>query len=53
MTKEFKFEVFPNMCSLCTFVNTRQITQENIQSITEVSVDGMAYATLCYWETTE
>jgi len=53
MTKELKAEVFTDMRSLCDFVNTRQITQENIQSITEVSVDGMAYATLCYWETTE
>ena len=53
MTKELKTEVFTDMRSLCDFVNTRQITQENIQSITEVSVDGMAYATLCYWETTE
>lgn len=53
MKKELKAEVFTNMRSLCDFVNARQITQENIQSITEVNVDSMAYATLCYWETTE
>ena len=38
MKKELKAEVFTDMRSLCDFVNTRQITQENIQSITEVSV---------------
>lgn len=53
MTKELKAEVFTDMRSLCDFVNTRRITQENIQSITEVDADNMAYATLCYWETTE
>lgn len=53
MRKELKTETFTDMRSLCDFVNARQITQENIQSITEVSVDGMAYTTLCYWETTE
>lgn len=53
MKKELKAEVFTDMRSLCDFVNARQITQENIQSITEVNVDSMAYATLCYWETTE
>lgn len=53
MKKELKVAVFTDMRSLCDFVNARQITQENIQSITEVAADGMAYSTICYWETTE
>lgn len=53
MKKELKVAVFTDMRSLCDFVNARQITQENIQSITEVAVNYTAYSTVCYWEITE
>lgn len=50
MKKILKVKVFANSDSLCSFVNSNRITQENIQTIITVSVDNSAYDTLYYWE---
>ena len=49
MKTELKRELFNSAKDLCNFVNERQITKENIQSIVEDSVIFILF----YWEVTE
>lgn len=48
MKTELKRELFQSTTNLCNFVNEKQITKENIQSIVE---DSDVYV-LFYWEVT-
>ena len=50
MKTELKRELFHSAWDLCNFVNERNITKENIQSIVENSDDVFV---LFYWEVTE
>ena len=49
MKTELKRELFQSTINLCNFVNEKQITKENIQSIVE---DSDVYV-LFYWEVEE
>lgn len=53
MKKTLRVKIFANVDSLCNFVNENHITQENIQTITTVSVNGTAYDIIYYWEFNE
>ena len=48
MKTELKRELFQSALNLCTFVNERNITKENIQSI----VENSGVLVLFYWEVT-
>ena len=48
MKTELKRELFQSAANLCNFVNERQITKENIQSI----VENSGVLVLFYWEIT-
>ena len=50
MKKILKVKIFLDTNSLCNFVNRNRITQENIQTITTVSINGTAYDAIYYWE---
>lgn len=50
MKKILKVKMFLDTDSLCNFVNHNHITQENIQTITTVSIKDTAYDTIYYWE---
>lgn len=50
MKKILKAKIFTDTDSLCNFVNSNHITQENIQTITTVSINGTACDTIYYWE---
>lgn len=48
MKTELKRELFQSAINLCTFVNERNITKGNIQSI----VENSGVLVLFYWEVT-
>lgn len=50
MKKILRVKMFSSSYDLCKFVNNNCITQENIQTITTVSIDNSTYDTLYYWE---
>lgn len=50
MKKTLKVEIFSDADSLCSFVNRKHITQENIQAITSVCTKPLFWDTLYYWE---
>ena len=52
MKKELKAECFTNVNELCSFVNEKKISQENIQTIIETAVydiDGFGRFHLLRW----
>lgn len=50
LKKILRVKIFSTPYDLCRFVNSNCITQENIQTITTVSVDNSVCHTLYYWE---
>ena len=53
MKKELKSRSFTDENELCNFVNSEQISQENIQAIVQTTVYDQVYTTLYYWVITE